>query len=148
MPAGEVPANKTKTKKLIIFGFFLINIQTGPAGSSTSEGEREKKEEKTLQPTPTDTRSLAAATFPLSPRSWVSLLSGVGRSVSRSVSQEFPHFYAQEGRGGVAKACCLGLFSFWGGDEEKRGRPEEQGDKKKKERERWQEGRRACDSGN
>lgn len=39
MPAGEAPANKTKTKKLIIFGFFLINIQTGPAGSSALEGE-------------------------------------------------------------------------------------------------------------
>lgn len=43
MPAGEAPANKTKTKKLIIFGFFLINIQTGPAGSSALEGERRRR---------------------------------------------------------------------------------------------------------
>lgn len=53
MPAGEAPANKTKTKKLIIFGFFLINIQTGRAGSSTLEGERRKKK-KTTKPNPTD----------------------------------------------------------------------------------------------
>lgn len=51
MPAGEVPANKTKTKKLIIFGFFLINIQTGPAGSSTLEGERRRKKPNQIQQT-------------------------------------------------------------------------------------------------
>lgn len=52
VPAGEAPTNKTKTKKLIIFGFFLINIQTGPAGSSALEGAK-KKEGKKNTPNPT-----------------------------------------------------------------------------------------------
>lgn len=55
-------ANKTKTKKLIIFGFFLINIQTGPAGSSALEGERRRRK-KHPKPNAADSLSLVP-TFP------------------------------------------------------------------------------------
>lgn len=60
MPAGEAPANKTKTKKLIIFGFFLINIQTGRAGSSASEGERRRRK----KPQTKSSRLVLRSTFP------------------------------------------------------------------------------------
>lgn len=71
MPAGEVPANKTKTKKLIIFGFFLINIQTGPAGSSTLEGERRRKKTQTKS----NRHSFSRGSLSFVSRSWIYLLS-------------------------------------------------------------------------
>lgn len=146
MPAGEAPANKTKTKKLIIFGFFLINIQTGPAGSSALEGERRRRKKPQ---TKSNRHILWCLPFLCLSLLYLSLIRGSKFHINSQILQ------MQEC--GQKPSLSLSLSKVLGWENGSVKQKEAGGKKrvrrykteaKERMRERWKERQSKCDSGN